>query len=868
MFNKRKQPVQGGRNGGFVGDGSPMVQSSSTTAAPRASAAQLAARQIRSVRGARRPQNLPRPASSQQPQSFAFNVLAESSGGGSFSFQAPEIPSNPFASATLPSTNTFHGNMFTINDVEMADDEAVPSPPPPPFSLKIASEQITDQPLNESPIKSQSIGEHPVEAPPIVEEPSVVTPPAVESSNVGLSVVEPSPVEPSVIKPSAIEPPLVDPSPVAASIFAPKAIVPPVVERPVIQKPAVEPAFVEPAVVKQTTVEPAMIEPAVVEPAMIEPAAVTPSVIKPAILEPAVVKPAVLEPAVVKPSVFKPAIVEPAVVESAAVGPPKPIAPVDFEMSYRLAELHTEFKKFVAASAPFDDLFPGLKVYMSERDKIMARSTALQAVPPPVTSPPIPAQSPTPTPPADRSSTHETTSSNTSSPPHPASTSPIPWVPRGYPRVFLQGKDMSPYIYANFPRDMSEASESSSSPETDRKRKPEAGDLDSTPYKRQRRSLEVTPTKTPRRRSRLPSPPSPVSPAPAISSHATVRTASPSPSKQPAATPAQAPFAIVTPAQATLHKTSPLPATQPAATPVPPPPPPAPPLPHYLRGTVGTPVYVQKGRVIKPHRPRRCPLRDYRQRKAAEVLAAKFEAEDAAEEAARKARGEEEGQQAEEEAGRTEPDMDCQSAELGETQRIDGTTQDFQTDEQSGPVTSVLEQEPIDLNINGQRAEPRESQEVDGKPQEVKPDGPGASVNPGQDEQQNQSQDAEDSVQTDLTVGGQGEEQDETLLEVRVKAQFFSDGKWCVGGVGPLRVLKNRTTGTTRILVRNESRGSVVLNAGLLAPMTYDLATTGTVRIPEVTPTGLKTWMVKMRDPEVATKLTRLLEAEKLSTGS
>ncbi|KAH8893178.1 hypothetical protein GQ53DRAFT_645089 [Thozetella sp. PMI_491] len=143
--------------------------------------------------------------------------------------------------------------------------------------------------------------------------------------------------------------------------------------------------------------------------------------------------------------------------------------------------------------------------------------------------------------------------------------------------------------------------------------------------------------------------------------------------------------------------------------------------------------------------------------------------------------------------------------------------------------------------------------------------------------------DDEPQAQISLTDGGPGEEDESVVHEVRAKAlklvtksdkddddeEDKKDDKnpWKVQGVGPLRVLKHKTTGAVRILLRAEPRGSVAMNKALLPNFTYKPEANGGKYVKITTSddsgTGLETWMVQVKTPALAKALADVLEASK-----
>ncbi|KAK3378089.1 hypothetical protein B0H63DRAFT_547783 [Podospora didyma] len=135
--------------------------------------------------------------------------------------------------------------------------------------------------------------------------------------------------------------------------------------------------------------------------------------------------------------------------------------------------------------------------------------------------------------------------------------------------------------------------------------------------------------------------------------------------------------------------------------------------------------------------------------------------------------------------------------------------------------------------------------------------------------------------QISLTDGGPGEEDEVVVHEVRAKALklvLASDsddestkGKekspWKVQGVGPLRVLKHKTSGTVRMLLRAEPRGNIALNRAVLPNVLYKVEPKGGKYVKLTTTKesgkGLETWMLQVKTADAAQALADALEANK-----
>jgi hypothetical protein len=88
--------------------------------------------------------------------------------------------------------------------------------------------------------------------------------------------------------------------------------------------------------------------------------------------------------------------------------------------------------------------------------------------------------------------------------------------------------------------------------------------------------------------------------------------------------------------------------------------------------------------------------------------------------------------------------------------------------------------------------------------------------------------------------------------------------EWAVKGLGPLRVLKNKETGSSRVLLRADPSGTIVLNKGILGNVTYT-ATGKTLKLLTAGEDGkgLETWLLQVKTPASAEELASVLEANK-----
>ncbi|MCJ1398366.1 hypothetical protein MMC11_001564 [Xylographa trunciseda] len=132
-------------------------------------------------------------------------------------------------------------------------------------------------------------------------------------------------------------------------------------------------------------------------------------------------------------------------------------------------------------------------------------------------------------------------------------------------------------------------------------------------------------------------------------------------------------------------------------------------------------------------------------------------------------------------------------------------------------------------------------------------------------------------AQIDLASARAGEESEECLLEVKAKSLELGwattkdevqdqsqEKKWITKGLGPLRILKDHTTGRVRIVHRMEGSGKIILNAALMAGMTYKHAADKTVTFGVATGAGsIAQWSIMVGQKEKAAQLAGLLESNK-----
>ena len=140
----------------------------------------------------------------------------------------------------------------------------------------------------------------------------------------------------------------------------------------------------------------------------------------------------------------------------------------------------------------------------------------------------------------------------------------------------------------------------------------------------------------------------------------------------------------------------------------------------------------------------------------------------------------------------------------------------------------------------------------------------GDSVDASADDRGSEEPQAEQE-QIDLTKGP-GEEDEENLFEVKGKALAYNKEKkeWANKGVGPLRVLKHPETGKTRILMRQDPSGKIVINTALLSGVDYEYTAPKSVKMAVAMDNGkLSTYMIHVGKDDDAKELAKILQENK-----
>lgn len=136
---------------------------------------------------------------------------------------------------------------------------------------------------------------------------------------------------------------------------------------------------------------------------------------------------------------------------------------------------------------------------------------------------------------------------------------------------------------------------------------------------------------------------------------------------------------------------------------------------------------------------------------------------------------------------------------------------------------------------------------------------PGASENEtgGDDEGEGN----ENLPQVDLTRGGAGEEEEEIMHEVRARAMKLQPSKgWEVQGVGLFRVLKHKSSKRTRVLLRADPSGKVLLNTYLVPQISYQSSGSGVWFLVPKESEKPEQWAVRVKTADAATELSSIME--------
>ena len=98
--------------------------------------------------------------------------------------------------------------------------------------------------------------------------------------------------------------------------------------------------------------------------------------------------------------------------------------------------------------------------------------------------------------------------------------------------------------------------------------------------------------------------------------------------------------------------------------------------------------------------------------------------------------------------------------------------------------------------------------------------------------------------------------------EVRARALKALPGSgWASQGTGLLRVLRHRASRRSRILLRADPSGKVILNAALVRQIDYTLSASSVQFLVPGMSRKLERWAIKVREPEKAAQLSAIMES-------
>lgn len=121
-----------------------------------------------------------------------------------------------------------------------------------------------------------------------------------------------------------------------------------------------------------------------------------------------------------------------------------------------------------------------------------------------------------------------------------------------------------------------------------------------------------------------------------------------------------------------------------------------------------------------------------------------------------------------------------------------------------------------------------------------------------------------DPQAADLTGKGPGEESEDSMYEKKARVYEIKDGKPEVLGLGLLRVLTHNETKKTRVLVRAEGSGRVIINVLLRDKLKYTAAG-NQVKIMDFKADGSPTtYLVRVKTADDGAELSRVMEQQKV----
>ncbi|KAL8971764.1 MAG: hypothetical protein Q9183_000898 [Haloplaca sp. 2 TL-2023] len=154
---------------------------------------------------------------------------------------------------------------------------------------------------------------------------------------------------------------------------------------------------------------------------------------------------------------------------------------------------------------------------------------------------------------------------------------------------------------------------------------------------------------------------------------------------------------------------------------------------------------------------------------------------------------------------------------------------------------------------------------------------PGAPSSENGNEASDEVHEAQTHPELDAAEANKAEADEDTIFEAMAKVHELApqktrnpqtgkeehSHKWITRGHEQLRVLRNRETKKTRLLMKLKVNGRVILNAGLQQSLTYNLATPKQVRVPVPADGKITTWHIQVGKETAAQELVSVLEANK-----
>lgn len=139
------------------------------------------------------------------------------------------------------------------------------------------------------------------------------------------------------------------------------------------------------------------------------------------------------------------------------------------------------------------------------------------------------------------------------------------------------------------------------------------------------------------------------------------------------------------------------------------------------------------------------------------------------------------------------------------------------------------------------------------------------------------TEDYSQEPQTSLMSANSGEENEDILYESKaIISRMYRESEipekskvqkgWNKMGTGVIKLLKDRTSGKTRILFRAEPGANIILNTRLISGGSYKsqpAGKNGAVTFPVATDGGMQSWMIRVKSLDSAEQAAKAMEANK-----